>query len=1067
MSRLFGKEYHEQSSAWYFKNVVIKLDREDLIVNTYLDERNQIIFSFEAPADKFQFFPAKIRVNYSPETQSINSHVCSDCRDDNCNHYLSILNYAYQYLTTDMLTSKMVHAYQGSLLGFNEQWQQVLLNSYISIADIYNTEEDKIRFYFNRYSSIDIRLIAIFVDNDKLSEIDPKEIPLLKQQIKAFSDAELEIIRCLNRIKCAFSKKKQFYTIYKSSFVQILPLLKALHNKLYIHESGDRLLFTTEEQSVNFYVEQIDPYNFLIRPNIQDTLSAIFVGHNTFLFKKNVISVIQLPFEKEIIEQIFSGGYPVKRTDLVYLASVVSKQLSLYHSYLDFDERIELPDVFDTAPQVTFRLNLVEASIYMYGSLAYHENGSSIEIPMSLVFYQADLIRYDLNNNPAWFYIPPQLKDKIFRFLERLPHVEANRIHEESLLVFSDQVAIEELKKIIFELQDPDWNFILCEELKKEFIYRVDLQPEIIASSHDQDWFSYEIVYHTKDVSLSHEELKKYFRSGEKFLRLKDGRLLFITNKDVFNELDHLVIQSQRSSKKDIYHLATRKFHFLYQMNFINQNVLIHGDNYLDEMIQAILTRKTLDKPEIPKALHPVLRSYQKAGFYWIKMLQRYHFSGILADDMGLGKTLEAITYLTDLPNSAVSLIICPKTLLFNWAAELEKFNPSLTYIIYEGSKEERKNLLKNIQVNLVIASYTLIQNDLEDLQKLEFESIILDEAQHIKNSRTLRSKAIKKLKCRFRLAMTGTPMENSPMELWSIFDFLMPGYLPSQRKFYEEFVKDSNINDIARTRLTRYVTPFILRRKKSEVLIELPDKQEQTVFCKMTPLQEKLYLQIIERIQNQLLDAQNKSINYLHILAALMKLRQICNHPHLIEPRIKKDVIASGKLELLQELIIDSMQSGAKILIFSQFVEMLKLIREMLNKHHIIYEYMDGETKNRQKPVENFNNNEMVRVFLISLKTGGYGLNLTAADTVILVDPWWNPMAENQAVDRAYRIGQTKKVNVYRMITKGTVEEKIMLLQKNKKEMFDFIIDAGQNILHQMSVDEVKQLFDYHAEIL
>ncbi|MCK4312175.1 MAG: DEAD/DEAH box helicase, partial [Candidatus Cloacimonetes bacterium] len=409
------------------------------------------------------------------------------------------------------------------------------------------------------------------------------------------------------------------------------------------------------------------------------------------------------------------------------------------------------------------------------------------------------------------------------------------------------------------------------------------------------------------------------------------------------------------------------------------------------------------------------------------------------------------------------SIVICPKTLLFNWAAEINKFNKSLSYIIYEGTQKERKKILDNFNVNILFASYSIIQNDIEQLSQIEFDYIILDEAQHIKNAAAQRTKAIKKLKAKHRMALSGTPIENNPTELWSIFDFLMQGYLPSLRHFKNEYMDSSHSQKDTHEKLKMLVSPFILRRKKSEVLIELPDKQEQIVYCKLSEIQEKMYLQILENVRTKYLSiGENIGSNYLHILAALTRLRQICNHPALLDNDIKREVEFSGKMELLKEVIVNAVESGNKLLVFSQFVQMLKLLKEMLKKEKITFEYMDGSTRNRQKVIDNFNDNNNIKAFLISLKTGGYGLNLTSADTVIIVDPWWNPMGESQAIDRAHRIGQTKKVIVYKIITKGTIEEKILNLQQSKREMFEYIIDDGQSVINNMDAERLRELLEY-----
>jgi SNF2 family DNA or RNA helicase len=427
---------------------------------------------------------------------------------------------------------------------------------------------------------------------------------------------------------------------------------------------------------------------------------------------------------------------------------------------------------------------------------------------------------------------------------------------------------------------------------------------------------------------------------------------------------------------------------------------------------------------------------------------------------MGLGKTIQAISVLSQVPQNSVSLVICPKTLLFNWAAEIEKFNKNLHYELYEGTQIQRYELLQNPTIQILIASYSIIQNDVDELKKVNFYYLILDEAQHIKNVATLRTKAIKKLNAQHRLALSGTPVENHPQELWSIMDFLMPGFMPSFHYTKQKLNNTLQANEQFQEQLKNMTAPFLLRRKKKDVLIELPDKQEQIVFCKMTPLQEKLYLQVLEKVKTDIFSKINPENSYLHVLAALTKLRQICNHPHLIEPEIKSSYEFSGKTELLREMIEGAIENDKKILVFSQFVKMLNILKQMLIAMKIQHEYMDGSTKNRRNVIDNFNYNNNIKLFLISLKTGGFGLNLTAADTVILIDPWWNPMGENQAIDRAHRIGQTKKVNVYKMITLGTVEEKILQMQESKKLMFSNLIENGQQSVKKMSLEQLKELF-------
>ncbi len=1063
MARLFGNEYHEHSNTWYFRSSVKTLKQDELEYSLYKDENGHIVFNFSAVSEDNPRFPGKITILYDAESRKILSHECTICsQDDTCPHYLTILEYTYRFLSTDILQERVIQTYQTRLLQYNEYWQRILLNTQISVSGIYDTN-DKVRFYFRYYKPIDIRLISMIVADRDLKDATPEEIELANTQMDAFTNEELTLLKMLQEYKCSFSRTSNFFTIYKRDFYHFIPMMRILQSKIFVKETGDRILFENEPYQISFLISPIDQDSFLFSIAPGETISAYFVNRLAYIFIKNTLHHIQLPFKKEITEKILGDGYILRKEDLVYFASVVTHQLSLIRCYLDFDETIELPDLYDGAPVPTFMLSKLDNSILMEGILNYAEN---VPVPMSVIYYPAELVRYDQNQRETWFYIPPQIRYQIDRFLEKLPQASAEERDFELKMRFEGEEEIDMLKKTIFEETDPSWNIQLSEELKKEFIYKVTLQPTIRAKTTDQiDWFEYEVTYQYKDLIFTHEDLKKFFKRKEKFLKLEDGRLLYFTNQDTFRDVERLMKRSQKSGN-EYYKLSVYNIPYIYQLTSIREGIQIQGDEYLQNMFEAILARKLDDDAPIPRALSPVMRSYQKSGFHWLKMLQNFHLGGILADDMGLGKTIQAISILSELPTNSMSLVICPKTLLFNWAAEIEKFNPSLKYIIYEGNKEERAALLENSNVQVFIASYSIIMNDLEELQSIYFNYVILDEAQHIKNAGALRSKAIKKLNARFRLALTGTPMENNPTELWSIFDFLLPGYLPSPRKFKAEYVSPLLEKHEKHEHLAALISPFILRRKKKDVLIELPDKQEQISYCRMSTLQEKLYVEVIESVKKNFINRFNQidTGNYIHVLAALTRLRQICNHPALVQKDLKSQADLSGKMEQLMIILEDAIESGRKVLVFSQFVETLKLIRQYLSRKRIVFEYMDGDTKARHKRVDNFNNNANVRAFLISLKTGGFGLNLTAADTVVLVDPWWNPMGENQAIDRAHRIGQTKKVNVYKLITLGTVEEKILNLQRDKIEMFENIIEGGQNILRKLDVEELRNLFEYTA---
>jgi SNF2 family DNA or RNA helicase len=1058
MARLFGKEYHEHSNSWFFKSSVTRLQLRELNFKKFLDENRNVIFQFEAVPERQNVFPAKLDIIYDKAKQVIREHTCSECGSDTCKHYLSLLNYTYHYLSTDLLDEVVVQTYQSKLLDYNEFWQRVVLNAKIEIGDIYDKTTDKIRFYLKSYMPMNIRLIAILTAGLDSKKEDQEFIQGAERQMMALTENELHLLELLQVSKCSFSRKGCFYSIYKHRFIKFFPILRSLRNKVFIKETGDHLQFMEDEFRVNFQVVKSNSKNFLLKTSSAEQISAVYVGKTTYVFNKNEVRSINLPFTKEISEQVFEEGYVLAKTDLVYLSSVVARQLSLIKCYLDFEEGITLPEVYHNTPVICFDLQKEDKKIIMKGLLEYAED---VFIPMSVVRFPVELVRYDQQDVVTWFYIPPTIKYKIFEFVKKFPESQNNRLEENSQLVFEGDEHIDELKKVIFEHADPTWNIQLSDELKNEFVYKVSLQPLIKTRETGHiNWFEYDVEYNYKDISFTHAELKQFFQTKEKFLKLEDGRLLYFENTEAFEAMEDILKKSEKTQDEG-YRLSVYNLPYLYQLNTINQGIKVIGNSYLDEMYDAIISRKLTEKNPLPHLLSHVMRSYQKAGFQWLVMLEKYGLAGILADDMGLGKTVQAISALSRLPANSRSIVICPKTLLFNWAAEIEKFNKSLSYVLYEGSQKYRMELLENLNVNILFASYSIIQNDIEELSKIEFDYIILDEAQHIKNSTAMRTKAVKKLKAKHHLALSGTPIENNPTELWSIFDFLMPGYLPALKYFKNEYMSEKQKE--ANEKLKMLVSPFILRRRKKDVLIELPDKQEQIAYCKMTKIQEKMYLQVLDNVKQNFLQ-QDKEVksSYLHILAALTKLRQICDHPALIDKDVKRDEELSGKLELLKEIIVDAIESGKKLLIFSQFVQMLQVMKEMLQRENVSFEYMDGSTKNRQKVIDNFNNNNNIRAFLISLKTGGYGLNLTAADTVIIVDPWWNPMGENQAIDRAHRIGQTKKVMVYKIITKGTIEEKIITLQQTKKEMFDYIIEGGQSVINKMSSEDLRNLLEY-----
>ncbi len=456
---------------------------------------------------------------------------------------------------------------------------------------------------------------------------------------------------------------------------------------------------------------------------------------------------------------------------------------------------------------------------------------------------------------------------------------------------------------------------------------------------------------------------------------------------------------------------------------------------------------------ELPENLNASLRSYQETGYQWFKSLSNYYLGGILADDMGLGKTLQSIAYMLSEPSDSPHLIIAPSSVLYNWKNECEKFAPDLSVSILKGTPVEREKMIKeSTDKDVWITSYATLRQDIEQYKELTFQTMILDEAQYIKNYATKTSQAIRQIKATRRFALSGTPIENSISELWSIFQVVLPGLMPSQRSFKQ----------MSHEKIASLTKPFILRRLKENVLKELPDKIESTSISELTNEQKELYLGYLRQLQQEAAESMKAggfNQNRMKILAGLTRLRQICCHPSLF---IENYQGKSGKLEQLMETVRNAIANGKRMLIFSQFTSMHEIIMNKLQQEDIAYFYLHGQTGSRERVQmsERFNNGEK-DVFLISLKAGGTGLNLTGADTVILYDLWWNPAVEDQATGRAHRFGQKNVVQVIRLITEGTIEEKIYELQQKKRELIDQVIQPGETMLSSLSEEDVRELLN------
>lgn len=567
------------------------------------------------------------------------------------------------------------------------------------------------------------------------------------------------------------------------------------------------------------------------------------------------------------------------------------------------------------------------------------------------------------------------------------------------------------------------------------------------------------------DVDYGHipkEELRDFFRSiklKKKYYRLKSGAFINLMTEDKqIDELRDLLSIGEVTEDNKI---AFSQTAVMEVDELLPHTQRITRDVGYKQLLEDL---KNPDKTnwELPNGMEDILRPYQITGYRWLCSLAHYGMGGILADDMGLGKTLQTITYVLANPGTR-ALIVCPTSLAYNWQDEFSKFAPQIATQIISGTPQERADLMQqSADVPVWITTYPLIRKDVDLYKAQIFDACFIDEAQFIKNPTSLGAKAVKAVQAKHRFALTGTPIENTLSELWSIFDFVMPGFFGRYRQFEECYEKPilRDHDSVQMQKLRRKIRPFVLRRMKKEVLTELPDKIETRRMAEMGAKQRKIYESYLARIQMELAGDEENTPggNRMQVLAALTRLRQICCHPATFASNYHG---GSGKLDLLMEQLPDILEGGHSVIVFSQFTSMLSIIAHELKQRNIPFFYLAGSTsaQERKREVKEFNRGE-VKVFLISLKAGGTGLNLTGADTVIHFDPWWNPAVEDQATDRAYRIGQKKKVQVIKYVMKDSIEEKIYELQKRKKQLSDQLIQAGESFVTQLTMEEIKELF-------
>ncbi len=790
-------------------------------------------------------------------------------------------------------------------------------------------------------------------------------------------------------------------------------------------------------------------------------IKEVKVKYDHFILKSGVLYLIENPDIKRVIHFFRKHHEPIlihaskfeefQREILVNL----ERKVKVQYSFLKPATKKQIRENgFESEPQKIIYLSDSEDYIQINPVIRY----GNVEVS---VFSKRQLFALDILGGAFEVQRNSELENQVISMLLR-QHAD-----------FEEQMNLEYFYVHRKEFLDAAWFLDVFEEwriagitilgfntLKNNKINHNKAQVSVSVAS-GLDWFDTSIQLKFGDQNVSLKQLQKSVKNRSKFVELGDGTLGLLPEEWIekfsnYFRSGEVVKETLRTSKMNFSEVSE-----LYDFEMLDEQVFAEIETYKTRVNDF----QSIQEIAIPKELNAELREYQKEGLNWLNFLDEFQFGGCLADDMGLGKTIQIIAFILsqrEKGNFNTNLIVVPTSLIFNWQAEVKKFAPSIKIHTIYGS-DRNKNTSQFDEFEIILTSYGTLLSDIYFLKEYMFNYVFLDESQAIKNPESQRYKAVRLLNSRNKVVLTGTPIENNTFDLYGQFSFACPGLLGSKQSFKDIYsIPIDKFKETKRAmELQRKINPFLLRRTKKQVATELPDKTEMVLYCEMGDEQRRIYDLCKQEFREYLMATRSKRKNQdaMHILAGLTKLRQICNSPALLNDQ-EYYGDESAKIQVLMEEI--NARSGEhKIIVFSQFVTMLDLIRTELDKTSIQYEYLTGQTKDRSSKVEAFQTKNEIRVFLISLKAGGTGLNLTEADYVYLVDPWWNPAVENQAIDRCYRIGQNKNVVAVRLISPDTIEEKIMKLQESKKELVNDLIKTDESVLKSLSRDDLMELFD------
>ncbi len=947
-----------------------------------------------------------------------------------------------------------------------EESEVYFLGFYIAFYDFfYNPKVPtiKIRPFMARKGKISaLKNFAEFDPSKNVKISDSQALILHKiEELEGLTDASFEDVE---QRKLIFLKVSELFELLENEPFTFFQHKSAGRSKI---SKGDlrEITFSSEKAEVFFEFRE-DPYFYSLNTQLD-------IGGKTIDLSKSAGQVKLMPY---FVVEYAGSLFLYKSLE----QGLIAKKLLVRHSVLKtskkeidlFMDKVVLPLSRHFPVKITEMTNLKKETIHLEPQRReiFLSELANFVLIQPVVRYDHDISQNIKEPNA----ILRKENGTIFQYLRDLDYEE----DFQTLVTGLHENFVKQTHSTYHFLTYDDfisrgWIFETFEKLKKEGIevfgvkdlkgLKVSPHKAVVTTNlkSGQDWFDVRISVSFGDYEVKLSDVRKAVLKNERYVQLGDGKLGLLPEAWV-EKLSRYFRAG--NADQDGVKISKLKFNLIDEMfSEMDDLEIMHEIAVKKQRLQQFREIKSID---LPKGITAEMRGYQKEGYNWLNFLDEFEWGGILADDMGLGKTLQILSFLMkQIQTTAVpNLVVIPTSLLFNWENEIKKFTPSLKFLIHYGS-DRRKDTKEFHNYDLIITSYGIMVKDIEMLSAFRFNYVVLDESQAIKNPASLRYKAACLLKARNRLTMTGTPVENNTFDLYAQINFLNPGFLGTQPFFKDQYSVpiDRDGDEKRANELQKLINPFLLRRTKEIVAKELPPKIEDTIYCEMPDEQWKVYEAYRNKYRDMLLDRIEKDgvgRSKMYVLEGLMKLRQICDTPELLSD-LDDYGQTSVKVQVLMQHIMEK-TGNHKILIFSQFVKMLKVIERELQEAGLPYEYLDGQRtkKQRQASVENFQENEECRVFLISLKAGGTGLNLTAADYVYIVDPWWNPAVENQAIDRCHRIGQDKHVIAYRMICKNTVEEKIMKYQAKKLKIAADIITTDESFMKQLNKSDIAELF-------